>query len=62
MKTILPDKKGYDGVLEEGMTVCVESMIGVEGGREGVKLEEQVLITKDGAEMLSSYRFEEDWL
>ena len=55
-------KKGYDGVFEEGMTICVESMIAVDGGREGVKLEEQVLITKDGPKTLSSYRFEEDWL
>jgi len=55
-------KKGYDGVFEEGMTICVESMIAVEGGREGVKLEEQVLITKDGPKALSSYKYEEDWL
>lgn len=54
--------KGYDGVLEEGMTICVESFIGVEGGKAGVKLEEQVLITKDGIDQLSSYPLEEDWL
>ena len=54
--------KGYDGVLEEGTTLCVESFIGVEGGKEGVKLEEQVLITRDGIEQLSSYPLEEDWL
>ncbi|MGF1610309.1 MAG: M24 family metallopeptidase [Kiloniellales bacterium] len=54
--------KGYDGVLEEGMTLCVESFIGEAGGREGVKLEEQVLITRDGAELLSSYPLEEGWL
>lgn len=54
--------KGYDGVLEEGMTLCVESFIGVEGGKEGVKLEEQVLITRDGIEQLSSYPLEMDWL
>ena len=54
--------KGYDGMLEEGMTLCVESFIGVEGGKEGVKLEEQVLITGDGIEQLSSYALEEDWL
>jgi Xaa-Pro aminopeptidase len=54
--------RGYDGVLEEGMTLCVESFIGVEGGKEGVKLEEQVLITRDGIEQLSSYPIEEDWL
>jgi Xaa-Pro aminopeptidase len=54
--------KGYDGVLEAGMTLCVESFIGVAGGREGVKLEEQVLITEDGIEQLSSYPLEEGWL
>ena len=54
--------KGYDGMLEEGMTICVESFIGVEGGKEGVKLEEQVLITRDGIEQLSSYPLEDDWL
>ena len=56
------DAKGYDGVLEEGMTLCVESFIGTEGGKEGVKLEEQVLVTADGIEQLSSYPMEEDWL
>ena len=44
------------------MTLCVESFIGVEGGKEGVKLEEQVLITRDGIDQLSSYPLEEDWL
>jgi hypothetical protein len=40
------------------MTLCVESFIGVEGGREGVKLEEQVLITETGTLRLSTYPFE----
>lgn len=48
------DAKGYDGVLVPGMTLCVESYIGREGGKEGVKLEEQVLITDDGVEVLST--------
>ena len=39
------EAKGYDGVVEPGMVLCVESFIGVEGGREGVKLEEQVIVT-----------------
>jgi Xaa-Pro dipeptidase len=55
-------EKGYDGLIEPGMTLCVESMIAVEGGREGVKLEEQVLITETGCERLSGYPFETDWL
>jgi Xaa-Pro aminopeptidase len=44
-----------DGMLEPGMVLCVESYIGRLGGREGVKLEEQVLITDSGRERLSSY-------
>ncbi|WP_062380224.1 M24 family metallopeptidase [Pseudomonas abietaniphila] len=45
---------GYDGVFQENMVVSVESYIGEEGGREGVKLEEQVLISASGAVKLSS--------
>ena len=51
---------GYDGVIEAGMTICVESYIGEEGGAEGVKLEQQVLITETGVELLSRFPFEED--
>ena len=56
------DDRGYDGVLEPGMTLCVESFTGSEGGREGVKLEEQVLITDTGVEVLSTYPFEKQLL
>lgn len=52
------DKKGYDGVFEPGMTLCVESYIGSKYGGEGVKLEEQVLITPTGYEMLTTYPLE----
>ncbi|ESX98785.1 hypothetical protein X753_31055 [Mesorhizobium sp. LNJC399B00] len=51
---------GYEGFFEENMVVCVESYIGAVGGREGVKLEQQVLITKSGIELLSHYPFEDD--
>ncbi len=44
-----------DGVLEPGMVLCVESYIGRLGGQEGVKIEEQVLITRTGCEQLSRY-------
>ena len=54
--------KGYDGVVRPGMVICVESFIGIEGGREGVKLEEQVIITESGGERMSSLPFETDWL
>jgi Xaa-Pro aminopeptidase len=53
---------GYDGVVEADMTLCVESYIGEEGGREGVKLEQQVLITDDGPELLSTFPFERSLL
>lgn len=50
---------GYDGVIEAGMVLCVESYIGEEGGEEGVKLEQQVLVTETGIEVLSKFPFEE---
>lgn len=53
---------GYDGIIEPGMTLCVESYIGEEGGREGVKLEQQVLVTDTGIELLSRFPFEESLL
>jgi Xaa-Pro dipeptidase len=54
------ESTGYEGVLEAGMTICVESYIGEAGGAAGVKLEEQVLVTETGAEVLSRYPFEDD--
>lgn len=53
---------GYDGIVEENMTMCVEAYIGADGGREGIKLEQQVLITADGTEPLSTYPLEPDFL
>jgi Xaa-Pro aminopeptidase len=44
---------GYDGLFEENMVVSVESYIGEQGGGEGVKLEEQVLISANGPIKLS---------
>jgi Xaa-Pro aminopeptidase len=53
---------GYDGVIEPGMTLCVESYIGEPGVGEGVKLEQQVLITETGMELLSTFPFEDSLL
>ena len=50
---------GYDGVFQENMTVSVESYIGEVGGKEGVKLEQQVLVTANGAEVLSKTPLED---
>ena len=49
---------GYNGVLEIGMCLCVEAYVGEVGGKEGVKLEDQVVITKDGHENLTRYPLE----
>ncbi|MDH3694741.1 MAG: Xaa-Pro peptidase family protein [Gammaproteobacteria bacterium] len=53
---------GYDGVLERGMTLCVESYVGEDGGCEGVKLEQQILITDNGYKLLTRFPFEDDFL
>ncbi len=49
---------GYDGVILSGMTLCAESYIGEAGGKEGVKLEPQVLLTDTGITVLSRFPFE----
>ena len=43
----------FDYILEPGMTLCVEAYVGTVGGREGVKLEDQDLITETGVENLT---------
>ncbi|MFK7881165.1 dimethylsulfonioproprionate lyase DddP [Roseobacter sp.] len=48
----------YDYPLEPGMTLCVEALVSVEGGDFSIKLEDQVLITDDGFENLTTYPFD----
>ena len=50
---------GYEGCFAPGMTLCVEAYVGAVGGHEGVKLEEQVLVTETGCEVLSRYPYED---
>ncbi|MEO3435243.1 Xaa-Pro peptidase family protein [Inquilinus sp. CAU 1745] len=50
---------GIDGAVEAGMVFCVESFAGEKGGREGVKLEQQILVTETGPELLSTHPLEE---
>ncbi len=52
----------YDYQLEPGMLFCVEAYIGAVGGKEGIKLEDQVLITEDGYENITHYPFDEQLL
>ena len=56
------DEHGYNGEIVPGMTLCVEAYMGSENGGEGVKLEDQVLITDDGVENLTHFPFESDLL
>lgn len=53
---------GYHGVIEPNMTLCVESYIGAPGEAEGVKLEQQLLVTETGTELLSHFPFEDSLL
>jgi len=62
---IKPAFRGPDadeGAFEAGMVICVESYVGAPGERDGVKLEQQLLVTDEGTEALSTFPFEEDLL
>lgn len=48
----------FEHELKPGMVLCAEAYIGAVGGREGVKLEDQVLITETGFENLTTVPFE----
>ena len=50
---------GHDGVIEQNVTLCVESCIGALGRNEGVKLDEQTLVADRGGRTLSQYPCEE---
>jgi len=52
----------YQGELKTGMVVCVESYMGAVGERDGVKLEQQVLITDTGYELISTYPYEDSFM
>ncbi|MGY9074585.1 MAG: M24 family metallopeptidase [Acidimicrobiales bacterium] len=52
------DDVGFDGVLQPGMCLTVESYIGDRHGGEGVKLENQVLVTENGPELLTQSSLE----
>lgn len=52
------DHTGFDGLVEIGNVISVEAFVGrrhTHGGGEGVKLEEQIVITAAGPERLTNY-------
>jgi Xaa-Pro aminopeptidase len=44
------------------MVICVESYMGAVGERDGVKLEQQILVTDSGYELLTTYPFEDKFI
>ena len=56
------NENSFDGVLQPGMVMCVETYVGRYSGGPGVKLEEQVLVTESGNELLTNYQFESNLL
>ncbi|SMX28916.1 aminopeptidase [Pelagimonas phthalicica] len=58
---VYPDqevKGAFDYALEPGMVLCVEAAVGAVGADFTIKLEDQVLITEDGYENLTTYPFD----
>ena len=56
-----PDQEvpgAFDYTLQPGMTMCVEVLVSEEGQDFSIKLEDQVIITDDGYENLSTYPFD----
>lgn len=56
------DSYGYEGELQAGMALCVEAYVGEVGGRDGIKLENQLLVNDNGYELLTHYPFDESFL
>ncbi|MEM8811249.1 MAG: Xaa-Pro peptidase family protein [Pseudomonadota bacterium] len=49
------EKSGYDGIFEPGMVICFESYVGRTGGREGVKIERQAVVTETGIDLMDVF-------
>lgn len=48
-----------EGTIEPGMVICMESYIGSAVSHQGVKLENQFLVTESGVEPMSTFPFED---
>ena len=62
VKYIFRGSNAYDGEFKAGMVICMESYMGAVGERDGIKLEQQILITDDGYELMTTYPFEVELL
>lgn len=52
------DPAPYDGCYEAGMVITLESYMGAVGETDGVKVEQQVLVTETGTELLSHFPYD----
>ena len=52
-------KNAFDAVLEPGLTLCVEALVGEVNGDHMVKLEDQGVVTNNGYETISTYPLDE---
>jgi Xaa-Pro aminopeptidase len=62
MPALSPIRRAYDlppVTLEAGMVIALETYAGRKGGRDGVRLEENILVTEDGCEVLSRWPIRE---
>jgi Xaa-Pro dipeptidase len=50
---LLPRARANPEVLEEGMVIALETWAGRHGGKDGVRLEEQMVVTREGYDLLS---------
>ena len=53
------DPYPLQGHLVPGMVICIESYIGTEQSAQGVKLEDQFLVTEDSVVRMSEYHFDD---
>lgn len=58
----LHEESGRERVIRENMVFCLECYAGKDGEAYGVKLEDQVLVTKEGVIALNTYPFEKKLL
>ena len=49
----------YDEIIQPGMVLCIESYMGAEGEKDGVKLEQQAVVTETGYGLLTTYPYED---
>ncbi|MCY4218493.1 MAG: Xaa-Pro peptidase family protein [Gammaproteobacteria bacterium] len=62
LKPIYRGSLSFDDVLQCGMVLCIESYMGIVDEMDGVKLEQQVLVTSNGYEMLTTYPYDADFI